>query len=344
MRRIPFRFILIAVALGFALVSLPGATRAQNAEFLKGAAQSPSLTPATFAAELRQINERLASRTISAKQLAVVRASIPDSWEIDSAERHYSISSRQLISMLRIAETNADLRAEQVAAARGWLTDFSEQVEEYSENAADEETGARAKAQQILSRREFAGVGITHPRSVLRRKINEWIYRLFTWLFGRIGRHPIATETFFWLIVAGLVAWLSMMLFRYWLTGAKMESIEKISTVAFHRPWQEWIRAAREAAACGDFREAIHSTYWAGVSRLETVGALQPDLARTPRESLRVLSDPAAEGIQATAQQRESLAALTVCLERVWYGHRAAGAGDFQDCLREAEELGCRLS
>jgi hypothetical protein len=57
-----------------------------------------------------------------------------------------------------------------------------------------------------------------------------------------------------------------------------------------------------------------------------------------------VLGDPAAEGIHATAQQRESLAALTLSLERVWYGHRAAEANDFQDCLRQAEELGCRVS
>ncbi len=342
MKRIPFRLVLIAVAIAF--VALPGKTSAQNADVLKGAAQSAAVSPATFAAELRQLDDRLASRTISAKQLAAVRASIPDSWEIDTPERHYSISSRQLISMLRIAENNADLRAEQVSAARAWLTDFSQQVEAYSDQPGNQGTSARAKTEQILSRREFAGVGKVDPRSLLRRKINEWLYRFFSWLFGRIGRHPIATETFFWLIVAGLVVWLSMTLFRYWLSGAKMESIEKISTVAFHRPWQEWIRAAREAAARGDFREAVHSTYWAGVSRLETLGALEPDPARTPRESLRVLSDPAGEGMHATAQQRESLTALTSCLERVWYGHRAAGVNEFQDCLRQAEELGCRLS
>jgi hypothetical protein len=331
------------LALVFALLALvaPANSRAQNAA---PAVHSASLTPEHFIIELRQLNERLGSKNISGEQLKSVRASIPESWEVDAPERQYSIPSRQLISMLRIAETNPALRTQQIEAARAWISDLHRQVVKYSTSRAPEDSIARDRAKQILSRHEFANVGTSDPRDMLRRKINEWILRLFTWLFSGLGRHPIATETFFWLIVAGVVAWLSMMLFRYWMRAARIETIEKIATVAYHRPWQEWIRAAREAAARGDFREAVHSTYWAGVSRLETIGALLPDPARTPRESLHVLADPAAEGIHATPQQRESLAALTLCLERVWYGHRAAGANDFQDCLRQAEELGCRVS
>jgi Domain of unknown function (DUF4129) len=343
MTRISVRFI-FSVAL-LALFVLPfTAARAQDPGGATRAEHNDSLTPAQFATELRQINARLDSKNISSEQIASARASIPNSWEIDSAGSHYSVSSRQLVSMLRIAQNNSALRAEQLVAARAWLSDLSQQVEQYSDSQAGEDATSRVKAKAILARRQFAGVGTSDPRAALQRKINEWLQSFFAWLFGGIGRHPIATETFFWLIVGGIVAWLSMMLFRFWMRGAKLESIEKISTVAFHRPWQEWIRAAREAAARGDFREAVHSTYWAGISRLETLGALEPDLARTPRESLRVLDDLGTEGIHATTQQRESLAALTVCLERVWYGHRAAGANDFQDCLRQAEELGCRVS
>jgi hypothetical protein len=341
MTRFAARFVLVLALL--ALVA-PANSRAQNAAHAAPSFHSASLTPENFIIELRQLNERLGSKNITTEQLKSVRASIPESWEVDAPERHYSIATRQLISMLRIAETNPALRAQQIEGARAWVSELHRQVVDYWTKRAPEDSLARDRAKQILARREFANVGTSDPRDMLRRKINEWILRLFTWLFSGLGRHPIATETFFWLIVAGVVAWLAMMLFRYWMRAARIESIEKIATVAFHRPWQEWIRAAREAAARGDFREAVHSTYWAGISRLETIGALVPDPARTPRESLRVLGDPAVEGIHATTQQRESLAALTLCLERVWYGHRAAGANDFQDCLRQAEELGCRVS
>lgn len=340
MTRFPVRFALALLA----LIAFPCNSRAQQLAHSASTAQAPSLTPETFNFELRRLARRLDTTSVSTEQIAAVRASLPVSWEVDSPERHYSIPSGPLNSILLSAESDRAARTKNLDAARNWLSDLSQQIANYSARQQAQDSAARYKAQQILARREFGGIGAPNPRNLLRRKINEWITRLFVWLFGGLGRHPIATETFFWLIVAAVVGWLAMMLFRFWARSAKLESIEKIATVAFRRPWQEWIRAAREAAARGDFREAVHSTYWAGVSRLETLGALAPDPSRTPRESLRVLGDPAANVILATTQQRESLAALTACLERVWYGRRAAGPADFQDCLRQAEELGCRVS
>ena len=340
MTQLPARFALIFLA----LIALPSKSRAQAPARVASPGEAASRTPAAFVVELGQLKSRLDSKHISAERIAAVRASIPVSWEIDSPEQHFSILSRPLTSILRSAEGDPATRAEKLDSARAWLSDLRQQAEAFTSPREPRDTSARGKATEILSRREFGGIGAPNPRSLLRRKINQLIMRLFTWLFGGLGRHPIATETFFWLIVAAVVAWLAMMLFRFWARRARLESIEKISTVAFRRPWQEWIRAAREAAARGDFREAVHSTYWAGVSRLESTGALAPDPSRTPRESLRVLADPVSNTVQATTQQRESLAALTTCLERVWYGRRAAGANDFHDCLRQAEELGCRAS
>lgn len=340
MTRLPARTALVLLALTF----LPFALRAQEISHSASGAQSILRTPATFVAELRQLNSRLDSKDPSAAKIAAARSLIPVSWEIETPERHYSISSRPLISLLRLAESDPAVRKAKLEAARDWISGLRQQVEAYAAQRDLGDTSARAKAKEILSRREYAGVSGPNPGSLVRRKINEWIRRLFVWLFGGLGKHPIATQTFFWLIVAAVVAWLALMLFRYWSRTARLESIEKITAVAFHRPWQEWIRAARDAASRGDFREAVHSTYWAGITRLETVGTLAPDPARTPRESLRVLDDPVSGAIRGTAQQRESLAALTTSLERVWYGRRAAGANDFQDCLRKAEELGCRVS
>ncbi len=340
MTRFPARFALALLA----LLALSCDLNAQDFAHAMSAGQSAPRTPAAFAVELGNLKSRLDSKHISAEQIAAVRTSLPDSWEVESPEGHYSIPSHQLTSILRNAEGDRSARTDNLDAARAWLSDLRKEVENYSARQQPQDSAARDKAQQILARREFGGIGAPNPRNLLRRKINEWITRLFVWLFSGLGRHPIATETFFWLIVVAVVGWLAMMLFRFWARSAKLESIEKIATVASRRPWQGWIRAAREAAARGDFREAVHSTYWAGVSRLETIGALAPDPSRTPRESLRVLGDPAANVIHATTQQRESLAALTACLERIWYGHRAAGPTDFQDCLRQAEELGCRVS
>src|SRR6202030_212073 len=110
--------------------------------------------------------------------------------------------------------------------------------------------------------------------------------------------------------------------------------------------WQEWIHAAREAAARGDFREAVHSAYWAGISRLEETGVLPRDRTKTPREYLQLIdARPLAAELDSHAAQdyKKPLAALTSRLERIWYANRLARLEDFDDTLRHLEALGCSL-
>src|SRR5262249_47768927 len=156
-------------------------------------------------------------------------------------------------------------------------SEMMRQTQAYGAPGDATDAAAQAELKSILARREFSSVSNKGGSSLLRRKINELLVRLFRWLFGQIERFPIATQGLFWFVIAVVVGWLAMMLFRYWSNRARIDTIEKITTVVPHRPWQEWIRAAREAAARGDFREAIHCTYWAGVVRLEMAGALAPN-------------------------------------------------------------------
>jgi hypothetical protein len=87
-------------------------------------------------------------------------------------------------------------------------------------------------------------------------------------------------------------------------------------------PWQRWLEDARNAATAGKWREAIHFLYWASISRLEAKRLWPADRARTPREYLALMS--------ADDPRRPGLASLTGDFERVWYGGRAAGEGDYQ--------------
>jgi hypothetical protein len=113
--------------------------------------------------------------------------------------------------------------------------------------------------------------------------------------------------------------------------------------VAFARSWQDWIRDAREASERGDFREAIHSTYWAGISYLEAVELIDPDRTRTPREYLRLLSKTDPQAATSLEKPRAALASLTTRLEQVWYGRRPASREDFLDSMQQIEGLGCQL-
>ena len=117
---------------------------------------------------------------------------------------------------------------------------------------------------------------------------------------------------------------------------ARKESTEVIPTdlPVSAKEWAIWLAEARAAAAKGEWRDAIHLAYWAGISFLERQGFWKPDRARTPREYLRLLS--------ASSEHRETLAALTRIFELAWYAKRGAGEADFSRTLAELEKLGCR--
>jgi hypothetical protein len=100
------------------------------------------------------------------------------------------------------------------------------------------------------------------------------------------------------------------------------------------KEWTIWLSEARAAAARGDWRDAIHLAYWAGISFLEREGFWKPDRARTPREYLRLISPQ--------KEQRETLTALTRIFELAWYAKRETSEQTFIQTLAELEKLGCR--
>jgi hypothetical protein len=100
------------------------------------------------------------------------------------------------------------------------------------------------------------------------------------------------------------------------------------------KEWTIWLTEARAAAAKGEWREAIHLAYWAGISFLERQGLWKPDRARTPREYLRLLSG--------SSEHRDTLTALTRIFELAWYAKREASERTFSQTLTELEKLGCR--
>ena len=115
-------------------------------------------------------------------------------------------------------------------------------------------------------------------------------------------------------------------------------------SVIASRTWQEWIRMAREAANRGDFREAVHSAYWAGIVRLEDTSVVPKDRTRTPREYLRLVSEPApGQLLVSRPAHQQPLSVLTTLMERIWYANLSASSEDFRASLRQLEALGCQL-
>jgi len=339
---------ILATFVFFSLLILPGPTsalRAQGMQPVAAAAQSGVYDSASFAAETRRLGSAIEKSNGDAKEIEAIQKALPPSWKIDTPEAHYEFPSEPLRELLECNKCDAAARKTRFAQAKSWTDAIALQLEGYAAHGGFSAPDARATLDQILQRREFAAVRPPSKWDLLRERIGAWLLRMFNRLFEGIERHPLGAKMLFWLILFAVVGWLAMMLVRFWLSRARMDELRSVGEVAFARSWQEWIRAAREAAARGDFREAVHSVYWAGITSLEAAGTISRDRTRTPREHLQLVAEAAEVALAEaqTSKQRDSLAALTALFERVWYGRDQANARDFESSLQQAEGLGCDL-
>lgn len=334
----------IGLFLAATALVLPAVSSATSPKTLPARTDATIFNPNSFAAELRELRSSMDEKNLTPRQEAAIGASLPVTWNIHSPDGEYEVESAPLRRLLGCVKCNGAQQIERLEQARSWVGALAAQAKEYASPAGPGNSVlARPKLDAILARREFASVRPRSQSELLRQRINRWLLHLIERLFESIGKHPMGAKALFWLIVIVLVGWLALGLVRFWMRRARIEELKSVGAVAGHRSWQEWIRAGREAAARGDFREAVHGVYWAGVTHLEDVGALQMDRTRTPREHLRLLEDAEQSPGFSMPRRRAYLAALTSRFERVWYGHDPAGNDDFQACLQQAEELGCRL-
>jgi len=195
-------------------------------------------------------------------------------------------------------------------------------------------TAQRGAMRQVLAGRAFRGLEEPVPRQTLMEKFGNWLNALFD-SAARFGARAAwlgrAVVWGFILAVCAGLAWGLIQLEQRWRVRLTPENRAPQAELPSARDWQLWLNDARQAAAAGAWRDAIHCVYWAAIARLESQRLWPADRARTPREYLALVTD--------NDLRRGRLAALTGSFERTWYGGRAAGEGDY----RRAEELALNL-
>jgi hypothetical protein len=335
-----------AVVLLFCVIALGGATGAPCQDSALPAVGDSKIYPDTtsFAVELKRIGNTIAKEKANPAGLAVLRKNLPSHWEVTTGDQHYTLSAEPLNDLLREAEKgkNAKTTSAKAGEATEWAFDLANQAKGYAGAQPDVEKNVRTSLEKILSRREFGGAKAPSRLELFRQRVIRELENLVVRILQSIGRYPIGARVFFWAILVAVVVWLAVMLFRYWTRRAALEELQAPDSVAYVRTWQEWIQAAREAAARGDFREAVHSAYWAGISSLEDNQMVRKDRTRTPREYMRLVSN-STQLVATGRKTREALSALTIVLEQVWYGRRPANNQDFAQALQSVEALGCHL-
>jgi hypothetical protein len=234
---------------------------------------------------------------------------------------------------------------------------------EQSSNASGRDSAARIRLREILSRSEFQQSKREESwLSKLWKRFLNWVWGIISRVFGAANNKVVRNVVLYGAILVAFCA-LAWALVRALTAAARKEALRLAAAPPPGKTWSQWAREAIAAAGAGNYREAIHAAYWAGVYRLSELGAWQLDRARTPREYLRLLRASAeiansaanvnvadAQDSGATlldpavrARRAEALAALTNRLEAVWYDNQRATHDDFRSAVQNLEILECRF-
>ncbi len=334
------RFASGAVALPLLLMLWAGASRAAQSP---AASLDRSYIAQSFAQELRRLKAGLQDARKSAEALRAYRQSLPAAWPVDAGDRHYEVPSGLLASRLAKAEKQPELRDQQISQASDYLEALAAEAEALSARSPARADNARSKLNTILARSEYAQVRQESWWDKIRARIDEILSDALDRILRRVGGQTSFGYALLWLGLFAAVVLIAYWIVQQWSRRARSEEMDLQAAAAPARSWQEWVFAAREAAGLGDYRMAIHCAYWAGIARLQDLGALAPDRAKTPREYLRALAKSKLLLPETLAPRQVALSMLTSRLEKTWYGYHTATEADFRDSLTQLEALGCHL-
>ncbi len=226
-------------------------------------------------------------------------------------------------------QTTSQLLVEAEKRLEADLAQTNEQIASLPAHPQERET-----MKQVLAGREFRNLQQSAEGDTVMERFGNWLNHFFAG-FGKMrARSAWVGRALVWgfFIAVGIaLAWGLMQMERRWRVRLIPLGDGPAPEAASARDWQLWMADARQAAAAGHWREAIHFLYWSSISRLESKGLWPADRARTPREYLALMApeDP----------RKSGLASLTGSFERTWYGGRAAAESDY----KRAEELAAAL-
>jgi hypothetical protein len=297
----------------------------------------------SFINELAQRKAGLEAARQSSEALRVYRESLPPSWSVNAGNHQFTVPTDLLVSQLLNAERQPEIRTIKVKEALDYLDALASETASTAAQVSISPDSARAKLNAILSRPEYAHAMKQSWWDKIRSRISEMLGNALMRIFSSVGSQKSLGYILLWIAVCAAAVFIAYAIFRRWIRTAKSAEMALQATIVPLRSWQEWVYAAREAAARTDYRMAIHCAYWAGIARLQELGALSPDRAKTPREYLAALAKSKIILPETLATRQKALYLLTSRLEKMWYGYQIATEADFRDSLTQLETLGCRL-
>lgn len=289
-----------------------------------------ALTPAEYRAELDHLLASAQNLDSSATATPEAFHNLPDSWHVRADPNEFDISTEGLQRDVRRYDKEKNFA--NASALRTRLQSLRTDLDGYERNPPDF-AARHAAVNSILARPEFKDVSGPSWFDRLKQQLLLFMIHVLQRLF-RSSAIPTISKYFIYVLMGLAVAVLAYVVYRNLRPGNKFDTVVPKDLPVSAKEWTIWLAEARAAAAKGEWRDAIHLGYWAGISYLERQGMWKPDRARTPREYLRLLAS--------SSEHRETLNSLTRIFELAWYAKRDASAGTFSQTLEQLEKLGCR--
>jgi len=298
----------------------------------------PTLSLAQFQAQLDQLNSQVSDLETHPEKAETLRKSLPPSWSVNGGRQPVEVSSKFLDDALTSFQKEGPLDKKiTLRELQTRLLAMRSGLDGYPEREATD-AAMRKRLDDILAAREFSSVHGPSLFEVWMERVQAWIQKWWDKLFGSLNLTPPNISwlgrVFVWVVIVAGACVLALWLFRIYRRKPVEYVREIIPFAPSAKSWRIWLAEARAKAERSEWREAIHLSYWAGVSYLEAAGLWIPDRARTPREYLKE--------VEARDPKKPPFTALTRRFESVWYGSRRAHADDFDAALAELEKLGCQ--
>jgi hypothetical protein len=295
-----------------------------------GQSSTSTLTAAEYRAELDRLSSAIKQLDSSGGSTPQLLRDLPQSWHVRTDQRDFDVSTEGMKRDVRRYDkensaANATAIRIRLESLRADLDGFEKPAADFSHN--------RSELKSILSRPEFQGVRGPTWLDRLKQRLLAATLHLLERIFRTLAIPEISKYFIYGLMAVAVLALAYFAYRNIWL-GSKVQSVVPQDLPVSAKEWALWLAEARVAAAKGEWRDAIHLAYWAGISFLERQGQWKPDRARTPREYLRLLSG--------ASEHRDTLAGLTRIFELTWYAKRDADEKAFSQTLEALEKLGCQ--
>ena len=270
-----------------------------------------------------------ALRSLTPEKAEDLTRNLPSTWHVEVDGNTLEVSTETVREALRKWQKSGESSD---------LADAIESLELLHERAAAADApvsnfaAQRASLNGILARREFRNVRGQSWTDRLKQYVEQLLIK---WLGRALSTSviPIISNIVVYGLMIAAVLALAYWMYRSLRESTRLETIMPAPIPVSAKRWPIWLAEARAAAERGDWSDAVHLAYWAGISFLEAQGVWRPDVARTPREYLRLLPSD--------NPHHPSLRALTTQFEAVWYSMQTADREQFQRTIAELERIGC---